>query len=961
MPKKKPIDKRLNKLFEDIKNEEPGAESKPRSLNLSVVETAKPSSEVKSATKPARTVKPAQLDVQTDNALALMFQTGQNNWATLQVLDEAPERKWNENEQLLVRQVTDQLSLALENARLFQETQRSESELRSLFAAMEDVLLVYDKEGRYVRIAPTNPSHLFLPPQDMLGKKLTEVLPSELHEPFLNAIRQTIETGDTTKIEYPLVISGMRYWFDATLSKLDENQVFWVARDVTKQKYDDFFQSAIVNISEAGMAASSMTDLIKVVHEAISTIMPAHDFYVALYDEQTDTVNYPYYQDVHGNTGMGREQLTGFLVPQKPGKGLTSYVLRTGKPLLCTPEIYAELERRGDVQGEAVRKTDWLGVPLKSGNQRFGVMAIRTFTPEVRLTEKDRDTLELIANQTSIAMERKRTQEELTKFKLGIDQIANAVFITDRQGTIQYINPGFEKIYGYSRNEVLGQTPRVLKSGLVSRDEYKQFWVTLLSGSTVTHEIVNKSKDGRLIPIFGTYSPILDKNRMITGFLAVHQDITERKKNEETLKRRSDYLAVTAEIARLVTSTLDLKSIFTRTVNLVRERFGFYHAAIFIIEETGLKAVLREATGAAGEKMKSIQHTIVVGSKSVVGTAAKTGEPLIVNDTATNPIHNPNPLLPDTRAEIAIPLQIGSRLIGILDIQSTQINAFTQDDLSVLQSLADQVAIAINNAGYFERSQELIKELQEVDKLKSQFLANMSHELRTPLNSIIGFSRVILKGIDGPVSEMQQQDLTSIYNSGQHLLGLINDILDLARIEAGKMELNFEEVHLAELITSVFSTAKGLVKEKPIQLIQRIPADMPTVRGDTMRVRQVLLNLISNASKFTEEGSITVEALIQTSPTGKLEALINVIDTGPGISPEGQEKLFKAFSQVDGSATRKTGGSGLGLSICQNLVQLQGGQINVRSEEGRGSTFWFTLPLFHQPVEKIPENKTEAQ
>ncbi|HXQ33058.1 MAG TPA: response regulator, partial [Anaerolineales bacterium] len=288
---------------------------------------------------------------------------------------------------------------------------------------------------------------------------------------------------------------------------------------------------------------------------------------------------------------------------------------------------------------------------------------------------------------------------------------------------------------------------------------------------------------------------------------------------------------------------------------------------------------------------------------------------------------------------------------------STQIDAFSSDDISVLQSLADQVAVAIDNARSYELSQQLIKDLREVDQLKSQFLANMSHELRTPLNSIIGFSRVILKGIDGPVTEMQQQDLTAIYNSGQHLLGLINDVLDLARIEAGKMELNFEEVHLADMTTSVMSTAKGLVKEKPIQLLQRISADMPTVRGDTMRVRQVLLNLISNASKFTDEGSITVQTVVQQGPTGKMEALVNVIDTGPGISAEDQEKLFKAFSQVDGSATRKSGGSGLGLSICANLVQLHGGKIGVHSEIGKGSTFWFTLPLYHQPTEIIPEGK----
>jgi signal transduction histidine kinase/CheY-like chemotaxis protein len=392
-------------------------------------------------------------------------------------------------------------------------------------------------------------------------------------------------------------------------------------------------------------------------------------------------------------------------------------------------------------------------------------------------------------------------------------------------------------------------------------------------------------------------------------------------------------------------------------VSLISDRFGFYFAAIYIMDETGFHAVLREAKGEAGEKMKSQRYTIAVGSQTMVGRVADTGESKLANDTTNEPLYQPNPLLLDTQSEVAIPLRVGERTVGVIDIQSKDLNAFSQDDLSVLQSLADQVAIAIDNAASYERSQQLIKELQEVDQLKSQFLANMSHELRTPLNSIIGFSRVILKGIDGPVTEMQHQDLTAIYNSGQHLLGLINDILDLARIEAGKMELNFEEVKLSEMVNSVLSTAKGLVKEKPIQLVAKIPANMPTVRGDTMRVRQVLINLLSNASKFTDEGTITVEAMVQNGPNGRPEALINVIDTGPGISQEGQEKLFKAFSQVDGSATRKSGGSGLGLSICANLVQLHGGRISVHSKEGHGSTFWFTLPLFNQPEEIIPTDK----
>jgi PAS domain S-box-containing protein len=854
---------------------------------------------------------------------------------------------YDEHHRDILTTIASQAAIAIENARLFQETQKSEAELRALFASMNDVIIVFDKDGRYVRIAPTNPALLVQPPEELVGKYLQEALPPEIHRQSMDAIHQALSSNETIKIEYPLTIAGNDLWFDASVSKLSEEQVFWVARDITDRKINELTQIAITHISESALFSKSMDELYHSIHEALGPLLPVNNFYIAQYDPKTSLITFPYHVD----------EVDDDWAPRKLSKGLTSYVIRTGKPLRTTPEITADLEAAGEVKVEGTLSINWLGVPLRSKQVVTGVLAIQTYDPAIQITERHQGILSAIAGQVTSAIERFLAEREIQKFKLGIDHSDNIVFITDLDGTIQYVNPAFERIYGFSREEAIGKTPRILKSGVIPDEQYKHFWATLLSGGTVSGEIINKSKDGRLIPVAGTNSPILDESETIIGFLAVHQDITERKLAEETLKRRNDYLAASSEIGRLVTSTLDVNTIFTRTVNLISERFGFYYAAIYIIEETGFNAVLREATGEAGEKMKAQRHSVIVNSNSVVGKVAGNIEPMLVNDTELEPLYLPNPFLLDTRSEVAIPLRIGSRIVGVIDIQSTQTNAFTQDDLSVLQSLADQVAVGIDNARSYELSQQLIQDLREIDLLKSQFLANMSHELRTPLNSIIGFSRVILKGIDGPVTELQQQDLTAIYNSGQHLLGLINDILDLARIEAGKMELNFEEVHLGEMTTSVMSTAKGLVKEKPIQLLQRIPGNMPTVRGDTMRVRQILLNLISNASKFTDTGSITVETLVQKGPTGKLEALINVIDTGPGISPEDQKKLFQAFSQVDGSATRKSGGTGLGLSICANLVQLHAGRIGVTSEVGHGSTFWFTLPLYHQPEEEIPEGK----
>jgi signal transduction histidine kinase/CheY-like chemotaxis protein len=433
---------------------------------------------------------------------------------------------------------------------------------------------------------------------------------------------------------------------------------------------------------------------------------------------------------------------------------------------------------------------------------------------------------------------------------------------------------------------------------------------------------------------------------------------------DETAKRASQ-LETAANIARQSSSMLDTNALLNTAINLIRDRFGFYHASIFIME--GPSAVVRASTGEAGKQMVTSEHNLLAEEgTSIIGHVCHTGEALIVNDVTENPTHRPHPLLPDTRAELGIPLKIGDHVMGALDVQSTQINAFSEDDVTVLQTLADQIAVALDNARSFEVAQKAVVEIQEADRLKSEFLANMSHELRTPLNSIIGFSRVILKGIDGPITDLQKQDLEAIHHSGQHLLDMINNILDLSKIEAGKMELSIEEMEISDVIDSVISTARGLIKEQPIQLIENVPDTLPMVLADRTRVRQIMLNLLQNATKFTDEGSITVSAeIIEDVESEKPLIKISVTDTGIGIAEEDQENLFERFSQVDSSLTRKVGGTGLGLSITKHLVEMQGGTIDLNSELGKGSTFWFTVPVatgapIIEVVEEISEKDVEA-
>jgi signal transduction histidine kinase len=432
-------------------------------------------------------------------------------------------------------------------------------------------------------------------------------------------------------------------------------------------------------------------------------------------------------------------------------------------------------------------------------------------------------------------------------------------------------------------------------------------------------------------------------NKMVIELRDLYQDL------EGKVEARTKQLTAAADVARAASASLNLDIVLQTSVELICERFGFYHASVFIIEPGSSVAVLRESTSEAGRILKARQHQLTVGSRSLVGAATATRQPRIVQDVLADPTHFKNPLLPETRAEAVIPLLSGETVIGALDVQSTEVNAFLPDLVDLLSTLADQIAVAVQHARLYERQKETAEHLAEVDHLKTEFLTVMSHELRTPLNSIIGFARVILKGIDGPLTELQKSDLTSIYNNGQHLLGLINNILDFSKLEAGKMELCFEAVDVRAKIEKVLSTATGLIKDKAITLKSQLSDDSFVVCADSTRVEQVLLNLVSNAVKFTETGQVTVAAY-----RNHHHVVVSVADTGLGIPPDKLSEIFKEFTQVDSSNTRRFSGTGLGLPIAKKLVEMHGGEIWAESKVDQGSVFSFSLPI-EQAADKSPE------
>jgi len=436
-------------------------------------------------------------------------------------------------------------------------------------------------------------------------------------------------------------------------------------------------------------------------------------------------------------------------------------------------------------------------------------------------------------------------------------------------------------------------------------------------------------------------------NRMAAELKTLYDDLEEKvaqrtallQKANYQLQRRAVQLAATVEVSQAATSVLEPDQLLRNVVQLVHDRFVYSYVGIYLLDENGEGAMLRAATGGRDEMVAVKAQPVQVGDGSAVGQAALTGEPYIIGWDAERARDTFS--APYIRAEASLPLRLGDQVVGVLDVLSTGEEGFDADSVSVLQNVANQTTIALENARAYEKEKETARRLRELDEFKSRFLAHMSHELREPLTNIIGFSRLILKGLDGPISDQQRQDLQIVYANSQHLLGLINDLLDISQIEAGLMELQFQELDLVEVINSVMATASALVRDKEIELRQEVTPDLPRVQADAARIRQVLLRLLTNAARSTERGYIAVHAWPDDG-----EVLVGVSDTGVGIAPQDQEHIFEHFEQ------RGNGPDGIGLALSKEFVEMHDGRIWVESEVGKGSTFTFSLPLQPRPEKR---------
>ncbi len=459
-------------------------------------------------------------------------------------------------------------------------------------------------------------------------------------------------------------------------------------------------------------------------------------------------------------------------------------------------------------------------------------------------------------------------------------------------------------------------------------------------------------------------------------YVQAQQEIKERVQVEIVLAQRVAQLALLNEIGKEIAAMLDAPRVMERVVHLVHKRFDYHHVALFVVGEEK-KTLLMKSTAGHYALLYPTDHQLQWG-EGIVGWVAQNKKTLLVNDTHNDTRYiNYFPDVITTKSELSVPVLVGTELVGVLDIQSPQPTAFDSNDVLVMETLADQIAVSLVNARLYsalatertllsQRVAESTMELREANeelaqaiRTKGLFLASMSHELRTPLNGILGYAHILQKNAD--LLPQQAKGLNIIQESGKHLLALINDILDMSRLEAHRLELHPTEIDLITFLKGTFDVFRMPTQQKNISYECKFSDELPNiVLVDQTRLRQILHNLLANAIKFTDHGRVLFEVSKLEGTNCSATIRFEVSDTGVGIPQTDLVKIFIPFEQV-GRTIHQVDGAGLGLAISHGLVNLMGGELHVSSHLNKGSTFWFdvTLPVLsnHQviPVPIYPD------
>jgi signal transduction histidine kinase len=423
------------------------------------------------------------------------------------------------------------------------------------------------------------------------------------------------------------------------------------------------------------------------------------------------------------------------------------------------------------------------------------------------------------------------------------------------------------------------------------------------------------------------------------SYAKLEQKVEERTRD---LERSVSELRALEEVGLALAASLNLNEVLATIVVRSVEVTGAHGGAIYSFDPERRAFNLAEAYGLDPDFVAAIREVRIRRSHGLLSEVAERKIPIQIPHIAAArdfPLRGAT-LAAGFQSALIAPLIGSAELLGVLVIERREAGYFPDNTVALIKTLANQSVLAMSNAKLFEQVQEKNKQLAIANEHKSLFFANMSHELRTPLNAVLGYTELMQDGIYGDIPERAKQVLARVQTNGAHLLSLINDVLDISKIEAGELSLSLSDYSLRAVIETVVNATGSLAQAKGLRISTDIAADLPVGHGDERRLTQVLLNIVSNAIKFTDKGGVMIRA---GASGGDFKMAVE--DTGPGIAPEDQARIFEAFHQVDSTITKQKGGTGLGLSISKRFVEMHGGTISLTSALGEGSTFRVQIPV----------------
>ena len=739
--------------------------------------------------------------------------------------------------------------------------------------------------------------------------------------------------------------------------------------------------SALTLISQAVNFTLPVDDIFELIYTQTSRILDAHNFFIVLFDSRLERLRFAFYVE---------EDERFFPDDEWPlGMGLTSEIIRTMQPIR-TEDYMTECARRGVASGGKPGRA-WMGVPLVAGDRAMGVISVSSFEPDVHYSDHDLQIFRAIADQTATVLEKNRLYHQM---ELRAQQLATlnevgrtitstlelrsalnlimdkAVEILDSEaGSLVLVDPDtgdlvFEVTLGPTASDIhgtrlpmgtgiVGKVAQTAQPIIVNQTQSDQRWFSGVdkSGEFKTNaliavpmvakagvigvlEVINK-RDGTPFNV--------DDQNLLSAFAANAAVSIENARlytqTDQALDARVNELQTLQRIDRELNTTLD----YTRALDITMEwamRVSGANAGLIGIvtaEDKGARLVLHTHRGYPREAERYLKEPQPL-DQGIIGRVAATGIPNRVQDVSQDPDYVP--LLPTTRSQLTVPVARENSVIGVIVLESDRLNGFDLEALNFVVRLADHAAVSIANA-------QLYEQVKRANQAKSEFVSVVAHELKLPMTSIKGYSDLLAMGAAGQVSEGQLAFLNTIRSNVERMNTLVSDLLDISRIETGRLKLDIKRVALSSVVEEMLRTLRKHIEDKQQTLQVDVPDGLPQVKGDRSRLIQVLANLVSNAFKYTPSGgqiTITVRHA-GTLDDGKPYLVCSVQDTGVGMAPEDVEKLGQKFFRAGDPRVRDVPGHGLGFSIAKNLVEMQGGKIEIQSEPDKGSTFSFTVPV----------------